>query len=136
MKTILRIETSNGTGPYCGVADTWCLRDHNWDTTFAHAPEKDGLANFTRGFKFGFKTFKQFKRWFACPNELLNLHNMGYQLAVYKVSKEQLQFGKSQIAFNARVAKKLIAIPLDRVAKKLTVVKKKHKSEFLDEIPF
>lgn len=136
MKTILRIETVEGKGPYCGVGDSWCTRSHDWECTFAPAPERDGLKNFTRGFMFGFKTFKQFKKWFACPTELLNLHNMGYQLAVYKVKQEELQAGKSQIAFNHKVAKKVIAIPLDRVAKKLTTTKKIAKSEIEEEIPF
>jgi len=136
MKTVLRIETVDGRGPYHGTRQEWCLRDHDWTSPFAPAPDRDGLSGFNRAFAFGFQKLKHFKNWFACPNELLNLHNMGYQLAVYKVKQEQLQAGKSQVAFNRACAKKVIAIPLDRVAKKLSSVKRIVRSESEDDIAF
>ncbi len=136
MKTVLRIESMEGKGPYYGLGDSWCTRDHGWHSPFAPAPDNDGLRGFNRGFVFGFNTLKQFKQWFACPKELLALHSMGYQLSVYKVRKEALQIGKSQVTFSAKIAKKVVAIPLDRVAKKLATVKNKPKSDFSDDIAF
>jgi len=61
----------------------------------------------------GFKTIKQFKRWFSNLDRV-SLHLLGFILSKYEIDINMVIFGETQIGFIKQKAKKLETISLEK----------------------
>jgi hypothetical protein len=89
---IYRIEKPSGEGPY---RESWCCRQI-CDRLRHPTPNQDsGLSEFWLTYTgakselyFGFGTMEQMRAWFHQDDWLMDLHDFGFQLAIYEIDDE------------------------------------------------
>lgn len=111
---IYRLEDKNGTGPYRGklrsnkIIEEMYLDHSGTVDRYRPPPPSDGIrieSGFLHFF-YGFKTEKQLKWWFY--GYLTKLKKLGFQIVEIQVPKKHVFFGKHQVAFDSRFAKKKV----------------------------
>lgn len=105
MRTIWRIQNSQGVGPYHGIGHSdWKAREHSILTGHPDPYEDLGIASFWRSlgavemrdWKFGFQSLEQLERWF-CKEELQCLANYGF--IPVEVEASHVVSGTHQVIF-------------------------------------
>jgi hypothetical protein len=121
IKKVYRIE-HNGIGPYQNmelppIEDIWPW-EHKTRQTISRKrpiPYEDGICEFEYGVHVcAFPSMKALRKWFT-KNAIKTLHEVGYKVAVYEVSNDNILYGKWQIAI-PRGLKPVNIKPLRRVA--------------------
>lgn len=94
---ILRVQNSDGTGPYNGTKWGWTTKNHmkSWRTPDPN--DEFGEITFSRLYKsanmrFGFLTEKQLHTWFS-KKELTNLFKRGYNIVEVEIEEKQIILG-------------------------------------------
>lgn len=112
---VYRIEHHrNSVGPYylsCRTIERKYEHYHN--TTLCPTPYLDGIGDFEVSLDIcGFSSFEKLLNWFG--EDLADLENDGYVIAVYDVGDIYVKTGEKQVVFNKNRAKKESIVPFPR----------------------
>ena len=100
MRTVYRVETSSGAGPY-EHGPVWSWPVGTWNPFTRHPePDRDGipLRVVMDGHRlYGFASLAQARRWFAGAGAILG--DAGYRLSAYEVPDDDVVDGGRQVAY-------------------------------------
>lgn len=110
--TVLRIETSNGTGPYIGAPEslTNAYRECHWIPASHPNGSSDGMYP-TYEHSYGFKNIAQFHTWFNKKERKL-LHKYNYEIVTYRMLRKHMDYSDKQAIFEKEYSKAVKRQPI------------------------
>jgi hypothetical protein len=115
MKTVYRVESRSGLGPYSGftVSMFRLNQSHNYEDRFNHPNPRQEDLSWEYGYKCGCDSLEKLTEWFS--GFWAQLRTDGFRVYEYTVPDGDVQTGQKQVVFNPAWATRVKQIPWDQL---------------------